>query len=737
MRNILFSGLLAGAFTLLVAATATADTSSKNQVSREVDVIRAVGVVRYFHPHDAVTEVDWNRVLMQGFSLAEEDSDDAAFAKALAGLLGGLGEGISHHSGNDAAPKSALDCPTGAHPVRWVHEGFAFDPVPENWEAYRSWRSGVANPPGPFAFSTAIKNLPAEAWRNQQLVFSSEVRLPEGGEAALLARINDAENNFLHFDDMAESRIVAAEWSSYSQRFDVAEDAERIGLGLMVYTTAVAEFRNIRLQRIDQHSGEPAGESLLPDPGQWRSHSEEIAHTMQVYTGEQGISVRLVPEQTQRHSPQPMPESLADAPGRTSVALLDGSLLQVPLVLCPQQVELTAANAEQLATDFPSLDIETLPPQDKARLDVAVAWPVMQHFYPYREQIAEWSDALATALVETRSVADTRDHQRLLQRLMAHIHDSHVRVYLRDEDPNADIALLPLAVESVDGELVVSRVEGEIDVQVGDRIVSIDDEPAAQWLERELTHQSGSLGWRTFRVIGELLQGPRGDSRKLGLQRDDQRLQISLPFEQARPLETFNHPPSSTLDGGVIYVNLSSLPAEAMAELMADLAHAPGVVFDLRGYPRDHAFLTHLLESPDDFQGWMRVMHARAPDGELVVGGEHAWALEPAEPHIEAPVVLLTNHRAISWAESIVGLVKHHGLATVVGSNTAGANGNVAPMQLPGGANVYYTGMHVLGPDGEPFHAKGIEPDIHVVPTMEGLKEGRDEVLERALALFE
>lgn len=33
---------------------------------READVVEAVGAVRYFHPHDAVTVVDWNHVLLEG-----------------------------------------------------------------------------------------------------------------------------------------------------------------------------------------------------------------------------------------------------------------------------------------------------------------------------------------------------------------------------------------------------------------------------------------------------------------------------------------------------------------------------------------------------------------------------------------------------------------------------------------------------------------------------------------------
>ncbi|MEL7149038.1 MAG: S41 family peptidase, partial [Bacteroidota bacterium] len=74
-------------------------------------------------------------------------------------------------------------------------------------------------------------------------------------------------------------------------------------------------------------------------------------------------------------------------------------------------------------------------------------------------------------------------------------------------------------------------------------------------------------------------------------------------------------------------------------------------------------------------------------------------------------------------------------LATIVGETTAGTNGNVNPFNLPGAINVRWTGMHVVKHDGSQLHGIGIQPDVNVSPTIEGIKAGRDEVLEKALEL--
>jgi C-terminal processing protease CtpA/Prc len=72
--------------------------------------------------------------------------------------------------------------------------------------------------------------------------------------------------------------------------------------------------------------------------------------------------------------------------------------------------------------------------------------------------------------------------------------------------------------------------------------------------------------------------------------------------------------------------------------------------------------------------------------------------------------------------------------AIVVGSTTAGADGNVSPIPLPGGLSAMISGIGVFNPDGTPTQRVGIIPDLEVRPTLEGIRAGRDEVLEAAVS---
>ena len=75
--------------------------------------------------------------------------------------------------------------------------------------------------------------------------------------------------------------------------------------------------------------------------------------------------------------------------------------------------------------------------------------------------------------------------------------------------------------------------------------------------------------------------------------------------------------------------------------------------------------------------------------------------------------------------------------SVVVGSTTAGADGNLSAITLPGNIFTGITGLGVYYPDGREIQRIGIVPDVVVTPTIQGIREGRDEVLERAVQLIE
>jgi C-terminal processing protease CtpA/Prc len=98
-------------------------------------------------------------------------------------------------------------------------------------------------------------------------------------------------------------------------------------------------------------------------------------------------------------------------------------------------------------------------------------------------------------------------------------------------------------------------------------------------------------------------------------------------------------------------------------------------------------------------------------------------------------VVILINETSQSNAEYTTMALRAGG-ATVIGSTTAGADGNVSDFKLPGGIRTLISGIGVYYPDGKETQRIGIVPDIDVKPTVKGFQAGKDEVLDKALELI-
>jgi hypothetical protein len=81
-----------------------------------------------------------------------------------------------------------------------------------------------------------------------------------------------------------------------------------------------------------------------------------------------------------------------------------------------------------------------------------------------------------------------------------------------------------------------------------------------------------------------------------------------------------------------------------------------------------------------------------------------------------------------------MGFVEHNHLGEIVGSATAGTNGNIAQIAEPTGCFSVFSGLRVTKHDGSRFHLIGVQSTIPVSRTVAGVTAGRDEVLERALA---
>ena len=184
---------------------------------------------------------------------------------------------------------------------------------------------------------------------------------------------------------------------------------------------------------------------------------------------------------------------------------------------------------------------------------------------------------------------------------------------------------------------------------------------------------------------------------------------------------------------GVLVVDLGRLSEGDLDAALPRLAQARGIVFDLRGAVRaTDRLLVHLIAEPVETRR-EQVPHWSRPDRQAPRYTPLQAALAPQAPHIGARLAFVAAARDVGAAESFLATVAAYHLGAIVGAPTGGASGSVDSAALPGGFTLVWTAT--LPASGSPQPGAPVEPTVPAAPTRRGLAAGRDEVLEKALAL--
>jgi C-terminal processing protease CtpA/Prc len=550
---------------------------------------------------------------------------------------------------------------------------------------------------------------------------------------------------YFHPSDQA----ATADWSGFVragvQQVEGATGPEELARSLTTLFLPLAP--TVRIFPSDRPEP-PAAEMLAPPAGiakprvvAWRHDGLGLGTTSRnVYKSER-IDNRTPPSGPESAPPEPpLPE-----PGKPFAADLGGGVSAlVPLALYAGEhgtLPEVPAGVQPVSLGAAEGFVPSGNDRTTRLADVVLAWNVFEHFYPYFDVVGtDWPAELRRAL---RSAATDRDEKAFLEtlrRLVAALHDGHADVTSDRESP-ARLVAPPLLWDWVEDRLVITQVDRQhaAGIEPGDVVTAIDGRPAAQAIAaKEELISAATPQWRRRRALRELLAGPPG-SVELRVQHPSGAvaavtLTRSLPLYGDGALEERRPAKIAEVAPGILYVDLGRVDEADFKGALDRMAKARGLVFDLRGYPKlPPVFLQHLSDKVLLSAHWHVPIITR-PDRQQMTFDEGHWTLEPIAPLLRAKKAFLIDGRAISYAESCLGIVEHYHLADLVGMPTAGTNGNVNFFSLPGGYRIPWTGMQVIKHDGSRHHGVGILPTIPVAPTIQGIAAGRDEVLERGIA---
>ncbi len=396
-----------------------------------------------------------------------------------------------------------------------------------------------------------------------------------------------------------------------------------------------------------------------------------------------------------------------------------------------------------------SIDPSGYPGTGRRLVGLFRLWGAIGYFHAYPGLYdGDWGALLLQFIPRVERARDSIGYAAAIAELMTHTNDSHGYVRAPGLRALFGIARLPVAARMIEGRAVVTGIQAESvapGLRAGDEILAVDGEPMRDRLRRLERYISAST--EAARQRDALAAALRGDSSVavLKVRGSDARTRlVRVPRRAAYwdlPQTDRTGPVLRLLPGNIGYADLDRLPGELVDSMFRMFRTTKGIIFDMRGYPKGTAWLI-----APRLTGRTRVAAARftsriarGPRGAIDLDTDEAIERSFVQyvPTIGGETypgwtVMLIDERTQSQGEHTGLFFEAANGTRFVGSRSAGADGDVTNVALPGNILVWFTGMAVRHADGRPLQRVGLTPDIPVTPTIRGIRAGRDEVLERA-----
>lgn len=380
------------------------------------------------------------------------------------------------------------------------------------------------------------------------------------------------------------------------------------------------------------------------------------------------------------------------------------------------------------------------PYPDEAHRMLALAryWNAIEYYYPDLNLIPSWSDTLLTYLPRIQHAQNADAYQLSMVNLSCSISDGHSSTNSITIGDLFGHYYLPLPLTHIGNTIVFRKPRAYIDLPFhpGDILVSLGDEGAVHIIQRYGSLVPHSNSECMMRNICRTITSRRTtDSVEITYKTFDGSIHSTkmkpLNMDEWKTLRSSDSNPAwKILDENIGYIDMGKFKMDDVEPAMKAFKQTKAIIFDIRNYPNGTAWVLGSKLGADAQWADFRMPDYSEPGSFKMTSLNHA-PTSPASYH--GKVIALVNSETQSHAEYTAMMIRSIPGSIIIGSQTAGADGNVSTINLPGGITTMFSGLGVYYPDGKPTQQIGIVPDITVTPTIKGLRDGRDEVLDKAI----
>ncbi|WP_426094867.1 S41 family peptidase [Flavobacterium sp. DSR2-3-3] len=390
-------------------------------------------------------------------------------------------------------------------------------------------------------------------------------------------------------------------------------------------------------------------------------------------------------------------------------------------------------------TNEPVYQNFSYPSEEYRLLGLFKYWNIIEYFYPYKYLTDQkWDSVLTEMIPKFRSASNKEEYQSLVKELIAKLDDTHAWISFDNEKPK----YLPVKISNIENKAVVSGFYNDSiakinNIKLGDVILKIDDLEIKKETEKKSKYIAGSnANIKIRQTYNEILLGKNSTST-LTIERNNQIEKIKVNRYNFDDFKYWDNPTAiktKSINEKIGYVNMASIKGADVSNIFKSFKNKKTIIIDLRNYPASvYKLLSKYLNSEKrDFS------KVYSPNMDYPGKFRYKENLQTGiknKNNFKGKVILLVNDESISKAEFTAMAIQTADNVITIGNQTAGADGNIVVFEYIGGYKTAISGLGIMYPDKTETQRKGVKIDIEIKPTIEGLKQGRDEILEKAIEL--